>query len=102
MSPISTVPKQHGDNKPSSRFVPKIPEIETLGTSTEQKGHNFAKFLKSIHHHALTTFRNSKDISKAILEFTDPFVALKETTLSLSEIRKKHDLNPTPPASSES
>jgi hypothetical protein len=80
----TTVPKQNGDSKPSSRFVPKIPEIETLGTSTEQKGHNFTKFLKSIHHHALTTFRNSKDVSKAILEFEDPFVALQQNMLSLS------------------
>jgi len=43
MSPAATTPpvaKQHGDNKTSSRFIPKIPEIETLGTSTEQKGHN--------------------------------------------------------------
>ena len=100
--PTPATPAQNGDNKPSSKFTPKIPEIETLGTSTEQKGHNFAKFLKSIHHHALTTFRNSKDISKAILEFSDPFVALRQTTLSLSEIRRKHKLNPIPPVSSES
>ena len=85
----------------SSQFVPKIPEIETLGTSTEQRGHDFAKFLKSIHHHALTTFRNSKDISKAIVEFKDPLAALRNTALSLSEIRRKHSLNPAPPVEDE-
>lgn len=85
----------------ASQFVPKIPGIETLGTSTEQRGHDFAKFLKSIHHHALTTFRNSKDISKAIVEFKDPLAALKETALSLSEIRKTNSLNPTPPVEGE-
>ena len=96
------VSKQIGDTKPSSRFVPKISDIETLGTSTKQRGHDFTKFLKSIHHHALTNFRNSKDISKAILEFSDPFTALKQTTLTLAEIRKIHKLNPTPPVSGES
>ena len=84
-----------------SQFVPKIPGIATLGTSTEQRGHDFAKFLKSIHHYALTTFRNSKDISKAIVEFTDPLVALKQGTLSLSEIRRQNGLDPTPPVTDE-
>jgi hypothetical protein len=85
----------------ATQFVPKIPGIETLGTSTEQRGHDFAKFLKSIHHHALTTFRNSKDISKAIVEFTDPLAALKKTALSLSEIRIQNKLDPTPPVTGE-
>ena len=85
----------------ASQFVSKISEIETLGTSTEQRGHDFAKFLKSIHHYALTTFRNSKDISKAIVEFKDPLAALKNTALSLSEIRKKNSLDPTPPVEDE-
>lgn len=92
---------QNQQNRPSSQFVPKIPGIKTLGTSTEQRGHDFAKFLKSIHHYALTTFRNSKDISKAIVEFIDPFTALMQTTLSLSEIRKQNGLGPTPPVTGE-
>jgi hypothetical protein len=88
-------------HRTSSQFIPKIPGIETLGTSTEQRGHDFAKFLKSIHHHALTTFRHSKDISKAIIEFTDPLAALKQSTLSLSDIRKQNGLDPTPPVQNE-
>jgi len=108
MSPTSTTPSAvprrstASDNRPSSRFVPKIAEIETLGTSTEQRGHDFAKFLKSIHHHALTTFRNSKDISKVILNFTDPFVELQQTVLSLSQVRRSNGLNPMPPVTDES
>ena len=89
------------DNRPSSTFIPRIAKIETLGTSTEQRGHDFTKFLKSIHHHALTTFKNSKDISKAILDFTDPFAELRQTTLSLSQIRKNNGLNPMPPVVDE-
>ena len=92
------------DNRISSRFVPnKIAEmIKTLGTSTEQRGQNFPKFLKSIHHHALMTFNNSKDISKWILNFTDPHAELRKTTLSFSEIRKNNKLNPLPPPVEES
>ena len=99
MSPNQpSVPRRPtSDTRLSSRFVPKIAEIETLGTSTEQRGQNFAKFLKSIHHHALTTFNNSKDISKVILDFTDPLAELHKETLSLSAIRKKNNLNPLPP-----
>jgi len=95
----SAVPRRStaSDNRPSSWFVPKIAEIETLGTSTEQRRHDFAKFFKSIHHHALTTFRNSKDISKAILNFTD-----RQTVLSLSQIRRSNGLNPMPPVTDES
>jgi hypothetical protein len=69
----SSAPRRStSDSSPSSRFLPKIADLETLGSSTEQRGHNFPKFLKAIHHHAITNFKNSKDISKAILEFTDP------------------------------
>ena len=53
----------------SSRFVPKIATIESLVSSSENKGQDFTKFQKSIHHHALTTFKNSKDISKAMSNF---------------------------------
>jgi len=100
----SAVPRRStaSDNRPSSRSMPNIAEIESLGTSTEQRGQDFAKFLKSIHHHALTTFRNSKDISKAILNFTDPFVELRQTILSLSQIRWSNGLNPMPPVADES
>jgi len=103
-TPSSAVPRRptSSDNRPSSRFVPKITEIETRGTSTEQRGHDFAKFLKSMHHDALTTFRNSKDISKGILNFTDPFVELRQTVLSLSQIRRSNGLNPMPPVTDES
>ena len=103
--PAPTVPKRpaQSDNRPaSSRFVPKIATIETIGTSTEQRGHDFAKFLKSIHHHALTTFRNSKDVSKAILNFTDPFADLRQSVLSLTQIRRNKGLNPVPPVTDES
>jgi len=92
---------QHQHNRPLSQFVPKIPGIKTLGTSSEQRGHNFTKFLKSIHHHALTTFHNSKDISTAIVEFKDPLAALKQATLSLSEIRRQNNLNPSLPVADE-
>ena len=96
------------NNRSASQFVPKIPGIETLGTSTEQRGHDFAKFIKSIHHHVLTTFRHSKDISRAILDFKDPLVDLRMNILSLSQIKTKistlhllRRLNPNPTHTSE-
>jgi len=89
-------------NRSASQFVPKIPGIETLGTITEQRGHDFAKFIKSIHHHALTTFRHSKDISSAILDFKDPLADLRMNMLSLSQIKTQNNLNPTPPTANES
>ena len=92
------------NNRSTSQFVPKIPGIEqTLGTSTEQRGHDFAKFIvKSKHHHALTTFRHSKDISSAILNFKDPLVDLKMNMLSLSQIKTQNNLNLSPPTATES
>jgi hypothetical protein len=81
--------------------LPKIADLETLGSSTEQRGHNFPKFLKSIHHHAITNFKNSKDISKAILEFTDPYTELNTSKLSLIQIRRKGNLDLVPPAAEE-
>ena len=89
------------DSSSSSRCLPKIADLETLGSSTEQRGHNFPKFLKSIHHHAITNFKNSKDISKAILEFTDPYAELNKSKLSLIQIRKKGNLDLIPPATDE-
>ena len=98
----SSAPRRStSDSSPSSRFLPKIADLETLGSSTEQRGHNFPKFLKSIHHHAITNFKNSKDISKAILEFTDPYAELNKSKLSLIQIRKKGNLDLIPPATDE-
>ena len=90
------------NNRSTQQFIPKIPGIETIGTSTEQRGHDFVKFIKSIHHHALTTFRHSKDISSAILDFKDPLVDLRRNMLSLSQIKTQNNLSPSPPPASKS
>ena len=81
----------------SSRFVPKIATIESLVSSSKNKGQDFTKFQKSIHHHALTTFKNSKDISKAILQFVDPHVEFRQNKPNLSKIRTENNLHPSPP-----
>jgi hypothetical protein len=94
--------RNRNNQRSTPRFVPKIADIETLATCSEHKGQDFAKFQKSLYHHVLTTFRNSKDMSKAILEFTDPHIALKKTQPSLSNIRTEHNLNPIPPDDKES
>ena len=75
------------NNNNNSRFVPKLATIESLVSSSENKGQDFTKFQKSIHHYALTTFKNSKDISKAILHFADPHVEFRQNKPNLSKIR---------------
>jgi len=93
---------RENNQRSTPRLFPKIPEIETLATSSEHKGQDFAKFQKSLYHHVLTTFRNSKDMSQAILEFTDPLNALKKARPSLSDIRNENNLNLIPPSEKES
>ena len=83
----------------SSNFVPKIGSIEFLATSSENKGQTFSKFHKSLHHHVLATFKNSKDLSEAILNFTDPFDQLNKNTPTLAKIRAENNLDLTPPPS---
>ena len=92
---------QDNSNGNSNKFVPKLTSIESLVSSSENKGQDFTKFQKSIHHHALTTFKNSKDVSKAILEFVDPFVELHQSKPSLTTIRTENSLHPEPPVSTE-
>ena len=89
------------DNNNSNRFVPKLTSIKILVSNSENKGQDFTKFQKSIHHHALTTFKNSKDVSKAILEFVDPYVELRQNQPNLSTIRNENNLQPEPPVSGE-
>ena len=70
-------------------FTPMLPNIEALSSTSENNSQDFSKFQKSIHHHILTTFKNSKDLSKAILEFKDPYSDLKSNHPSLITIRTK-------------
>ena len=92
---------QDNSNGNNNKFVPKLTSIESLVSSSENKGQDFTKFQKSINHHALTTFKNSKDVSKAILEFVDPHVELHQNKPSLTSIRTENDLHPEPPVSTE-
>ena len=54
-----------------THFIPKIASIESLVSSSENQSQDFNKFQKSIHHHILAMFKNSKDLSKAVQEFSD-------------------------------
>ena len=92
---------QDNGNNTSNKFVPKLTFIESLVSSSENKGQDFTKFQKSIHHHALTTFKNSKDISKDILEFVNPYVELSKHKPNLTVIRSDNGLHPELPVSGE-
>ncbi len=78
-----------------------LPDIEALSSNSEKRSQDFSKFQKSIHHHVLTTFKISKDLSKVILEFKDPYADLKSDRASLTIIRTKNNLEPVPPTSGE-
>ena len=85
-------PRHNYRGRRTSSFTPKLSKIESLASSSENKSQDFSKFQKSLHHHVLTTFKNSKDLSKAILEFADPLVAIRQHTPTLTEIRIRHNL----------
>lgn len=87
----------NNNNNNSSKFVPKLTTIESLVSSSKNKGQDFTKFQNSIHNHALTTFKNSKDISKAILEFVGPHVEFRQNKPNLTKIRTENNLHPKPP-----
>ena len=70
--------------------------------ATATRSQDFSKFQKSIHHHVLTTFKHSKDLSTAILEFTDPLAALQQNRPSLSSIRVEHGLQMIPAPTNKS
>ena len=72
----------------SNQFVPKLATVESLGTLKESKRQNFSKFQKSIHHHVMTTYKNSKDMSKCIIDFVQPIPEIEKETKTLSQIRK--------------
>ena len=88
-------------NNGSNKFVPKLSTIESLVSSSENKGQDFTKFQKAIHHHGLTAFKNSKDISKAILKFVDPHAVLRQSKPNLTTIRTKNNLHPDTPVAKE-
>ena len=99
----ATNTRQHyrGRRTTTNSFTPKISKIESLASSSENKSQDFSKFQKSLHHHVLTTFKNSKDLSTAILEFADPLVAIRQHTPSLTEIRTRHNLGLQGPTANE-
>ena len=85
-----------------SQFTPKLSEVESLATTKENRGQDFAKFTKSLHHYVLTNFKRSKDLSKAITDFQDPYDLIKQSTKNLTTIQKEHSLELTASPKGES
>lgn len=85
-----------------TRFTPKITTIESLVSNSKNRSQDFTKFQKSIYHHVLTRFENSKDLFKSILEFADPYQELKKNFPTLAAIRTSNKLAPVAPPSKES
>ena len=76
----------------ANSFVPKLSTVESLGTLKENRRQNFNKFQKSIHHHVMTTYKNSKDMSKCIIEFVHPVPEIEREVKTLSAIRGSNSL----------
>ena len=72
----------------ANRFIPKIPTIESLGTTKENRRQDFTKFQKSLHHHVMTKYKNSKDLSKCILQFVEPITEIEKGMKTLGDIRR--------------
>ena len=72
-----------------------------LVSNSENKSQDFTKFQKSIHHHVLATFKNSKDLSTAIQDFIDPYKELKQNVPTLAKIQAEYNLIPGAPQSKE-
>ena len=93
--------RNRGDNNANS-FVPKLPTVESLGTLKENRRQNFKKFQKSIHHHVMTTYKNSKDMSKCIIEFVHPVPKIEREVKTLSAIRGSNSIySIVPPPANE-
>ena len=88
--------RYHNNNRygsSRSQFTPKLTDVESLATTKENRGQDFAKFTKSLHHYVLTNFKRSKDLSKAITEFQDPHQLIKQDTKTLTSIRQEYNLH---------
>ena len=88
---------RNNDTNPNS-FVPKLANVESLGTLKENRRQNFNKFQKSIHHHVMTTYKNSKDMSRCILEFVEPIPVIESEIKTLSQIRRSNPIYAIIPA----
>ena len=71
-----------------TQFKPKIESIESLSSSDEKKRQDYSKFQKSLNHHVMTTYKNSKDLSGCIMDFVQPISKIEKERKSLIDIRK--------------
>jgi hypothetical protein len=75
------------DRNRGTKFAGTIENIETLSTKAERKGkENFASFIKSLHQHVITTFKNPQDIAVAVTEFEDPMKKLNNLVPTLAKV----------------
>ena len=52
-----------GNRNQQSSFKPKIEMAESLSSPDEKKRQDFSTFQKSLNHHVMTTYKNSKNLS---------------------------------------
>ena len=79
-------------NQTNNTFVPKLTTVESLTTNKEKRRQDFSKFQKSLHHHVMTTYSKSIDLSRAITHFEDPNTKIQSEIPTMANIRKKYNL----------
>ena len=79
-------------NQTNNTFVPKLTTVESLTTNKEKRRQDFSKFQKSLHHHVMTTYSKSIDLSRAITHFEDPNTKIQSEIPTMADIRKKYNL----------
>ena len=92
-----------GPRNPQSSFKPKLKSVESLNSSDKKKRQDFSKFQKPLNHHIMTTYKNSKDLSRCIMDFTKPIQKIEKERKSLINIQNLDTMYATePPKTRES
>ena len=94
---------RNNNRNQQNQFKPKNESIEPLSSSDEKRRQDFSKFQKSLNHYVMTTYKNSKDLSGCVMDFTNPISQIERERKSLIDIRKSDIMYAVePPKSGES
>ena len=76
--------------------------MDTLATKAEKRGIELASFLKSLHLHVITTFKNPKDIAVAVTNFKDPLMDMARELPTVAKTKASLGVISEPPVTGES
>ena len=94
--------RSRASNYQQSTFKGAIAGVDTLATKAEKRGIEFASFLKSLHLHVITTFKNPKDIAVAVTDFKDPLMDMARDLPTVAKTKASLGVTTEPPVAGES